>query len=197
MRPVTVSPTDSPAVRAHGVGSVVGAFRLVGAIGAGGMGAVYRAERADGAFEQQVAVKLMTASIHHPDAARRFRAERQILASLRHPHIVTLLDGGVMPDGQPYLVMEHVDGVPISTYCRERRLPLAERLRLLLQVCSAVQFAHRHFVVHRDLKPANILVTADGTAKVLDFGVAKLLADPREQAASDVTVGARAFTPNY
>jgi non-specific serine/threonine protein kinase/serine/threonine-protein kinase len=199
MRPVTISPASAepPPVTSLGAGSLVGAFRLVDRIGTGGMGTVYRAERADGGFEQQVAVKLVTASLHHPDAARRFRAERQILASLRHPHIVTLLDGGVTPAGQPYLAMEYVDGVPITAYCRERRLPLAARLGLFAQVCSAVQYAHRHFVVHRDLKPANILVTADGVAKVLDFGVAKLLDDPGGTAPSATLAGLGPLTPNY
>jgi tetratricopeptide (TPR) repeat protein len=200
LRPLTVVPAGDEAAAAMttGVGARVGAFRLVSEIGAGGMGIVFRAERTDGTFEQRVAVKLVTASIHHPDAARRFRAERQILASLRHANIVTLLDGGVTAEGQPYLVMEHVDGVPITVYCRERRLPPAERLALFGQVCAAVQYAHRHFVVHRDLKPANILVTTDGLVKVLDFGVAKLLEGPGTRAAEAPTVaGLGPLTPNY
>src|SRR5689334_21540481 len=156
-------------------GAVIGAFRLLERIGSGGMGTVYRAERADGEFAQQVAVKLIATSVDHPSAARRFRAERQILARLHHPHIVALLDGGITPPGQAYLVMEYVEGVRISQYCREHALSLRERIELVRRVCAAVQYSHQHFVIHRDLKPANILVTSDGVPKVLDFGVATLL----------------------
>jgi non-specific serine/threonine protein kinase/serine/threonine-protein kinase len=180
------------------IGSRIGAFRLVAPVGTGGMSAVFLAERDDGAFRQRVAIKLISAPLTHPATIRRFRAERQILASLRHPHIVTLLDGGVTPDGQAFLVMEYVDGAPISTYCRERALPLEARLRLFRLVCSAVHYAHRHFVVHRDLKPANILVTSEGEPKVLDFGVAKLLDEGNAPAAATVTApGAGPLTPNY
>jgi non-specific serine/threonine protein kinase/serine/threonine-protein kinase len=179
------------------IGSTVGPFRLIEAIGAGGMGTVYRAERADGTFAQQVAVKVIATSVDHAGTAHRFRAERQILASLRHPNIVSLLDGGVTSHGQAYLVMEYVDGVPIAEYCAKHALPLADRLRLFRAVCSAVHYAHRHAVVHRDLKPANILVTADAAPKVLDFGVAKLL-DESTAAGSTATLLAPAgLTPNY
>ncbi len=180
-----------------GVGSTVGPYRLVEHIGEGGMGNVYLAERADGLFRHRVAIKVTHSSARSGDAARRFRAERQILASLQHPNIVTLLDGGVTPAGEAYLVMEHVAGVPITAHCQTHGLPLEARLQLVRQVAGAVQFAHQHGIVHRDLKPGNILVTEDGTVKVLDFGVAKLLEAP---AGGDRTI-TRTFpgplTPNY
>ena len=157
-------------------GTLVGVYRLVEKIGEGGMGEVYRAERADGLFGREVALKVTRGGLLDPGAAARFATERQILATLQHPHVVTLLDGGTMPDGRAYLVLELVDGVAITTYCKERRLGLEERLALFRQVCAAAHYAHRHAIVHRDLKPANVLVTGDGVPKVLDFGVAKLLA---------------------
>jgi tetratricopeptide (TPR) repeat protein len=169
----------------------IGPFRLIEPIGEGGMGVVYRAERADGEFTQQVAIKLLDASLRG-DALRRFRAERQILATLHHPHIVTLLDGGLTETGRGYLVMEYVDGVPITAWCAAQALDLSARLALFRDVCAAVQHAHSHGVVHRDLKPANILV-AGGLVKVLDFGIARLL-----DADGDATAEAfRALTPNY
>jgi serine/threonine protein kinase len=151
------------------------------------MGVVYRAERVDGEFTQRVAVKLIDLPLRNPDALRRFRAERQILATLNHPNIVTLVDGGVTGDGQAYLVMELVEGVPITAYCTERRLSLTDRLLLFRDVCGAVQDAHQHGVVHRDLKPANILVTPDGVPKILDFGVAKLTDTPGHESERTVT----------
>ena len=197
IEPWIMRETEALSDLAPGVGSVVGSFRLVDAIGAGGMGTVYRAERDDGEFAQEVAVKIIATPVSHADAARRFRAERQILASLRHPHIVSLMDGGVTLDGHAYLVMEYVDGVPIATYCADRALPLADRLQLFGAVCSAVHHAHRHSVVHRDLKPANILVTAEGVPKVLDFGVAKLLDASAPAGATVTSVGPGPLTPNY
>jgi tetratricopeptide (TPR) repeat protein len=188
----------SDAVDSFGPGTLVGAYRLVERIGEGGMGSVFRAERADRAFAHDVAVKITRGSLTGADAARRFRAERQILATLHHPHIVTLIDGGTLPGGEAYLVMELVDGVPITRGCRERPASLEERLRLFRQVCSAVHYAHRHAIVHRDLKPANILVTPEGLPKVLDFGVAKLLA-PSPESESHTITGAfpGPLTPNY
>ncbi len=121
----------------------------------------------------------------------------QILASLRHPHIVSLMDGGVTPDGHAYLVMEYVDGVPIATYCAEHALPLADRLQLFRTVCAAVHYAHRHGVVHRDLKPANILVAPDGAPKVLDFGVAKMLDESLPGGGTATSIGIGPLTPNY
>jgi eukaryotic-like serine/threonine-protein kinase len=178
------------------VESRIGAFRLVERIAEGGMGAVYRAERVEGEFTQAVAVKLMAARMHGAEGFRRFRAERQILASLQHPHIVSLLDGGVTESGHPYIAMEYVKGIPITDYCRQHRLPLLARLGLFAQVVSAVSFAHRHLVVHRDLKPGNVLVTAEGTVKVLDFGVAKLL-EPRDPGAQATGALGAMLTPDY
>jgi non-specific serine/threonine protein kinase/serine/threonine-protein kinase len=178
-------------------GAIVGQYRLLEKVGEGGMGEVYAAARADGLYTHRVAIKLTRTSVSNTESLRRFRAERQILASLNHPDIVTLLDGGTTTDGQAYLVMEWVDGVPIGQYCRERKLTLNARLTLFCRVCRAVEHAHRHGIVHRDLKPANILVTPEGAPKVLDFGVAKLLepTDPGESTRTGLFPGP--LTPNY
>ena len=189
--------TADPAPAGLGEGDSVGAFRLVKRIAAGGMGTVYLAERIDGGFAQSVAVKMMTARVIHDEAARRFRTERQILASLQHPYIVSLIDGGVTTGGEPYLVMELVDGSPITSACRERGLDLRARLSLFRQICDAVHYAHVRFIVHRDLKPANVLVTGDGVPKVLDFGVAKLLEDPLAAGADRTEAGVGPLTPGY
>ena len=150
-------------------------------LGCGGMGAVYLARRADGQFDQVVALKVMAAHLAGEEFVRSFRNERQLLAALAHPHITRLLDGGVAPNGDPYLVMEYIEGQPLDRYCADRKLPVDARIRLFLQVCEAVEFAHRNLIVHGDLKPANILVTADGAVKLLDFGTAKLLRNPDGQ----------------
>lgn len=155
----------------------LGPYMLLDPIGRGGMGEVFAAVRADGQYEQRVAIKLVRAGLATPEVLDRFRAERQILAGLDHPNIARLLDGGTTLEGVPYLVMEFVDGAPIDLYCFERRLALRDRLGLFLQVCAAVQYAHQRLVIHRDLKPGNILVTRDGVPKLLDFGIAKIL-DP-------------------
>lgn len=155
----------------------IGAYRIRSVLGEGGMGVVYHAERADGEFTMPVALKIVrTRGANAPDVSARFRTERQVLAKLTHRNIARLLDGGVTDDGRPYLVMEYVDGTPLTTYAREQALSRDARLTLLLQVCRAVQHAHEHLIVHRDLKPSNVLVTRDGTVKLLDFGVAKVLA---------------------
>ncbi len=167
--------SDLPPDDGIGPSDRVGAYRLVEEIGAGGMGVVYRAERADGHFERQVALKVLPRYFETDERVARFRAERQILASLDHPNIARLLDGGVTPAGHPYLVMEYVEGRPLSVYCAEEDVSLDERLRLLQTIGRAVHHAHSNLVVHRDLKPSNILVTEDGTVKLLDFGIAKLL----------------------
>jgi len=177
--------------------STVGQYRLLEKIGAGGMGDVFRAERADGLFERAVAIKVIRTSVHGADVTRRFLGERQILASLQHPNIVTLLDAGATQAGQPYIVMELVDGAPLNTYCRDRGLTLDARLRLFVHVCRAVQYAHQRAIVHRDLKPANILVTRDGIAKVLDFGIAKLLETSAATAATVTGFFPGPLTPNY
>jgi serine/threonine-protein kinase len=177
-------------------GEKVGPYRLVREIGRGGMGTVFLAERADGQFDQQVALKLVKLGMGSAETLERFRSERQILARLQHAHIARLLDGGVSGTGQPYFAMENVEGEPITGYCDRRRLPREDRLRLFLQVCEAVEYAHRSLVVHRDLKPSNVLVTGDGQAKLLDFGIAKVLDDTAGE--GSVTRGeVRAMTPRY
>lgn len=176
-------------------GQQVGPYRIIREIGRGGMGAVFLAERADGEFEQKVALKVVRRSFADTDLARRFRQERQILASLNHENVARLLDGGVSADGEPFLAMEYVEGLRIDDYCNANTLPPRERLRLFLKVCDAVAYAHQRLVVHRDLKPSNVLVTTGGTPKLLDFGIAKLL-DP-EHAAEQTRTELRAFTPEY
>ncbi|HEV7669493.1 MAG TPA: serine/threonine-protein kinase [Thermoanaerobaculia bacterium] len=176
----------------------LGPYRILGPLGQGGMGTVYRAERGDDAYRKPVAIKILEGPYRRPELVSRFRTERQILAQLDHPNIATLLDGGTTPAGQPYLVMELIEGIPIDRYCDDRRLPVEARLRLMIKVAGAVQYAHRHLVVHRDLKPANILVTEDGEPKLLDFGIAKIL----EPSALSLTVlatelGVAPLTPEY
>ncbi|MEZ5331032.1 MAG: serine/threonine-protein kinase [Thermoanaerobaculia bacterium] len=178
---------DEAAREAGRRGRVLGPYRLLDLIDRGGMGVVYLAERADEQFEKQVAVKLLPAGLRSREAERRFLNERQILAHLEHPNIARLLDGGVTEEGTPYLVMELVDGQPIDVFCDERHLDPASRLKLVLQVCAAVQHAHRHLVIHRDLKPGNILVDSSGRVKLLDFGIAKLQ-DPELAGAGGATV---------
>jgi non-specific serine/threonine protein kinase/serine/threonine-protein kinase len=171
-------------------GSSIGPYRIVRQLGRGGMGTVFLAVREDGELSYRVAIKLVRGG---EALVQRFRQERQILASLEHPNISRLLDGGTTPDGLPYLVMEYVDGMPIDDYCRSRGLSIGDKLHLFLQLCDAVQHAHRALVIHRDIKPANVLVTPDGTAKLLDFGIAKL-------ASTDARVDAtatRLMTPQY
>jgi serine/threonine protein kinase/tetratricopeptide (TPR) repeat protein len=180
------------------VGSRLGAYEIGRQIGAGGMGTVHEAVRADDQYRARVAVKFLRRSADSAVAIRRFRAERQILASLQHPNIASLVDGGVTPDGLPYFVMEYIDGVPITRWCEGRRLDVSSRLALFEQVCAAVRAAHQKLVVHRDLKPGNILVTADGTVKLLDFGIAKLIRDGESDGDATATqAGQRAFTPEY
>lgn len=176
-------------------GRQFGNYRIVAEIGRGGMGTVFLAERADGEFHQRVALKVVRRSFAEPELVRRFRQERQILATLNHPNIAQLLDGGVSRDGEPFLAMEYVEGVRIDEYCREKNLAVEERLKLFLQVCRAVGFAHQNLVVHRDIKPSNILVTKHGVPKLLDFGIAKLL--DAEHAAEQTQTSHRAFTPEY
>src|SRR5262245_11797032 len=180
------------------VGRRVGAYRIVREIGRGGMGAVYLAVRADDQFRQRAAIKLVKRGMDTDFVLRRFRNERQILAALNHPNIARLLDGGATDDGLPYFVMEYIEGMPIHRYCDTRRLTIAERLKLFRQVCAAAHYAHDNQVIHRDIKPGNILVTEDGTPKLLDFGIAKIL-DPELAADTiDPTVTAlRLMTPEY
>ena len=176
-------------------GMRIGPYVLRGEIGSGGMGSVFLAERIDAEYEQQVAIKLIR-GIATADASQRLRRERQILADLTHPNIARLLDGGTTDSGQPYLVMEYVEGIGITAFARERKLTRAQRLRLLQQVARAVQYAHQRLVVHRDLKPANVLVRADGTPVLLDFGIAKLL-DVDATGPHETQTGLPWFTPAY
>jgi serine/threonine protein kinase len=183
---------------AESLGKRIGPYLVDGLLGRGGMGVVYRAHRADGEFEQKVAIKLIDLPLATATFRERFRQERQILASLEHPYIARLLDGGVTAHGDPYLVMEFVDGIPIHRYCERQNLTLRQRLKLFLKVCEAVQFAHQNFVVHRDLKPDNILIAADGTPRLLDFGTAKLLTPTIAAAGVGLTRdGCQSFTPQY
>jgi eukaryotic-like serine/threonine-protein kinase len=189
--PVSADPT-TPSL----VGRRLGPFTVRRRIGQGGMGVVYEAARADAAYEQRVAVKTIWRGADSAVLLKRFRTERQILAALEHPNIARLLDGGATEEGTPWLAMEYVDGAPIDTYCDDARLGLDARLDLFRQVCAAVQYAHERKVVHRDLKPSNVLVTPDGTVKLLDFGVAKLLDDP-EREGTLTGAGLSPFTAAY
>lgn len=178
-------------------GSRIGPYKVVRQIGRGGMGNVYLAERADGSFEKQVALKLVRRGRDTEDMLARFRRERQLLAGLDHPNIARLLDGGVSEDGRPFLVMEYVEGKPITDHCDSLSLPIEKRLELFDQVCTAVTSAHRQLVVHRDIKPSNVLVTTDGTVKLLDFGIAKLLDATVDNDDPTTREGARLLTPEY
>ncbi len=177
-------------------GARIGPYLLEAELGRGGMGAVYRARRADGQYEAEVAVKLARADLDGELAAGRFRLERQYLAALEHPFIARLLDGGVTEDGRLYLVLELVDGVPIDDHCAARALGLTERLELVRKVCAAVEYAHQRLIVHRDLKPSNVLVRPDGTPKLVDFGIAKLLRPDAAPGAATEDAG-RFLTPGY
>jgi WD40 repeat protein/serine/threonine protein kinase len=178
-------------------GRVVGAYRLEAQVGEGGMGSVYRASRTDGLYERPVAVKLIRSELATQVVLRRFANERQILARLEHPNIARLLDAGFANTEQPYLVLEYVQGVPLNAYCDVVRLSITERLELFLQVLGAVQYAHAHLVIHRDLKPSNILVTEEGQARLLDFGIAKLLEDGEGRETELTVLGGRVMTPDY
>jgi serine/threonine protein kinase/Tol biopolymer transport system component/tetratricopeptide (TPR) repeat protein len=180
------------------IGRRIGSYRLAREIGRGGMGAVFLAVRADDEYQKRVAIKLVKRGMDTDFILRRFRQERQILASLDHPHIARLLDGGTTDDGLPYFVMEYIEGLPITIYCDGQRLSTTERLTLFLKVCAAVQHAHHNLVIHRDLKPSNVLVTPDGTPKLLDFGIAKLLnPEMGSQTLDPTTVAMRLMTPEY
>jgi eukaryotic-like serine/threonine-protein kinase len=178
-------------------GDRLGAYRVLREIGRGGMGTVYLAVRDDDHYRKQVAIKVVKWGMDTADVLRRFRHERQILAGLEHTHIARLLDGGSTPDGRPFLVMELVEGKPIDQFCRDRQLGVEDRCRLFLKVCDAVSYAHRKLVIHRDLKPANVLVAADGSPKLLDFGLAKILDDETDGAQTLTVARARPLTPDY
>ncbi len=182
------------------LGQKIGPYQIVKELGRGGMGTVYLAERADEQFHQRVAIKLVRSSFESDTLRRRFLIEREILASLEHPNIARLIDGGITGDGQSYLVMEYVEGTAITQYCDAHQLPIDERLRLFQKVCDAVHHAHQRMVVHRDLKPGNILVSHDGQVKLLDFGIAKLLDETQLQPFVEVPLtrtGLYVLTPEY
>ena len=177
-------------------GTRIGPYQIVEEIGHGGMGTVYRAVRADDQYRKQVAIKVVRGGLGDEFRVHRFRSERQILANLDHANIARLLDGGETEDGRPYVVMEYVEGLPIDEYCDQTKLTIPERLKLFRTVCSAVAYAHQHLVIHRDIKPANILVTKEGEAKLLDFGIAKIL-DPEETGVEQTVTVMRLMTPEY
>ena len=179
-------------------GTRISAYRIEREIGRGGMGAVYLAVRADNTFQKRVAIKIVKRGMDTDFILRRFRRERQILATLSHPNIAALLDGGSTDDGLPYYVMEYVEGLPINYFCDERKLALVERLKLVQQICAAIAYAHDKQIVHRDIKPGNILVTNDGTVKLLDFGIAKLLsAHLAADTVGETATAVRLMTPEY
>ena len=178
-------------------GRRVGPYQVTEEIGEGGMGSVYRALRVDDQYQKQVAIKVVRSGLDTRFALNRFKAERQILANLEHPNIARLLDGGSTEDGQPYFVMEYIQGQPLDQYCDDHKLTITERLRLFRMVCSAVHYAHQNLVIHRDIKPNNILVNAEGVPKLLDFGIAKILsADQGDSSAKTMTM-VRLLTPEY
>ena len=179
------------------IGQQFGLYRVLALLGHGGMGSVWLAERADGLFARRVALKLIHPALKSRVISERFAREREILASLNHPHIARLLDAGVAEDGQSYLALDYVAGTPLTTYCDAHRLSVHERLELFRQVLSAVQYAHAHLVIHRDLKPANILVTEEGQVQLLDFGIAKLLTEGEAKETELTQLGGRALTPDY
>jgi len=179
------------------VGRQFGPYRVLSLLGHGGMGSVWLAERADGLFTRHVALKLVHPALKSRVMSERFGREREILASLNHPHIARLLDAGTTEDGQSYLALDYVCGTPLTTYCDRHRLSVHERLELFRQVLSAVQYAHAHLVIHRDLKPANILVTEEGQVQLLDFGIAKLMSEGQAKETELTQLGGRALTPDY
>ena len=178
-------------------GRMIGPYRILARVAEGGMGVVYRAKRADGEYDQEVAVKLISTAHFSDEVMQRFRRERQILARLIHPNITRLLDGGRTDEGRPYLVMEYVEGTPITEYCDRHRLSITHRLRLFRKACLAVQHAHQNLIVHRDLKPGNIFVTSDGTVKLLDFGIAKILDTEIPPPESGPNTTTMIMTPEY
>src|SRR5262245_21723459 len=192
-------PSDAPVVAVVDmVDRRIGPYRLVRLLGRGGMGSVHLAVRDDAQFQKEVAIKLLKRGMDTDFMLQRFRQERQILASLEHPFIAHLLDGGATDEGLPYFVMEYVDGLPITRYCAEQNLDLSERLRLFRLVCEAVQYAHQHLVIHRDLKPSNILITQERIPKLLDFGIAKLINAERPLEMATITgPEQRMLTPDY
>ena len=177
-------------------GRRIGPYRVLREIGRGGMGSVYLAARADDAYQKLVAIKIIRRGLDTDDIIQRFRSERRILATLDHPNIARLIDAGATPDGLPYFVMEYIDGKPIDEYCDTHQLNITERLKLFQALCSAVRYAHQNLVIHRDIKPGNVLVTKEGVPRLLDFGIAKLLASGPQPSDATATL-ARRMTPDY
>jgi eukaryotic-like serine/threonine-protein kinase len=195
---ITATLPKSIAIATADPGQRIGHYKLIRELGRGGMGVVYLAERADEQYHKQVAIKLLRRGSYDESLLRRFRAERQILAQLDHPHIARFLEGGVTDSGDPYLVMEYIEGSPLDDYCDERKLSITERLKLFRDACSAAQYAHQNLIVHRDLKPSNILVTKEGVVKLLDFGIAKLLEiESFALTVEETATGMRLMTPQY
>ncbi|MBV8854704.1 MAG: serine/threonine protein kinase, partial [Sinobacteraceae bacterium] len=182
--------------RLHG-GARIGPYELIRPLGAGGMGEVWLARRADRAFRREVALKFPALGLSRPDLGQRFARERDILASLEHPHIARLYDAGVDASGLPYLSMEYVQGRPVTEWCDAHRLGIPERLEVYLQMLEAVNYAHQHQIIHRDLKPSNVLVTDSGQVRLLDFGVARLLEAGDAPLTELTSVHGRAVTPDY
>jgi eukaryotic-like serine/threonine-protein kinase len=177
--------------------STLGPYRIVGLIGEGGMGAVFEGVRDDDQFRKRVAIKTLRIGVRTEPVLRRFLQERQILAELEHPNIARLLDGGTAADGTPYIVMERIDGEPLTAYAQSRKLNVRQKLELFRQIASGVQYAHQKLIVHRDLKPGNILVDSEGTPKLLDFGIAKLLDAELAGAEALTATGFQMMTPDY
>jgi eukaryotic-like serine/threonine-protein kinase len=193
----TTAPDFPDGASGSGGGWRIGPYRVIRSLGQGGMGTVYLAARSDAEYDRAVAIKVLRPGLQSLAMVRRFRSERQILASLDHPNIARLHDGGTMPDGRPYLVMEYIDGTPIDRHAEEQGLTIPARLELFRRVCDAVHYAHQNLIVHLDIKPGNILVTPDGVPKLLDFGIAKLIDPDGSSHAGDTHTGPRPLTPRY
>ena len=179
------------------IGQIIDEYEILSPIGEGGMGTVYLAEQRGEEFSQKVALKLIKRGMDTGAVLKRFLTERKILASLKHPHIAGLIDGGSNAEGLPYFVMEYIEGVPIKEFCEERRYDTRERLELFLRVCNAVSYAHQNLVVHRDIKPSNIIVMKDGAPKLLDFGIGKILSPDWSESAEKTATQMRLMTPEY
>ena len=194
--PVSIKSVGGPSAQTL-CGFKLGPYQIEAQIAVGGMGVVYRAQRVDD-YSESVAIKVIRPGMCSDDVVQRFLAERQVLAGLRHPNIATLLDGGTMADGQPYFVMEYIEGEPITTFCDRRQLSVQQRLLLFKKTAAAVQYAHQRTVLHRDLKPNNILITPKGDVKLVDFGIAKIVRPPAmgRQPANTLPQD-RALTPDY